>query len=98
MNKPSEIRSYSWVSMFFWVLFFLLQYKLWFMQDGIITSWRLKSDIITKQQENESLLARNNSLSEEIKAWKTSPAIIEGHARYDLGMLKNGEVFYRIIK
>jgi len=75
-----------------------LQYKLWFMEGGIIPCLQLKSAIATKEQANQVLLARNNRLSEEIKAWKTGSTLIESHARYELGMIKNSEVFYRIVK
>jgi cell division protein FtsB len=80
------------------VVLLSLQYKLWFMQDGIVTSWQLKSAVANKMHENELLLARNNKLSEEIKAWKTGAGMIEAHARYELGMVKEGEIFYRIVK
>lgn len=76
----------------------LLQYKLWFMEGGIIPCLQLKSAIATKEEANQHLLARNNRLSEEIKAWKTGSTLIESHSRYELGMIKNGEVFYRIVK
>lgn len=75
-----------------------LQYKLWFMEGGIIPCLKLKSAITTKEQANQILLARNNRLTEEIKAWKTGSSLVESHARYELGMIKNGEVFYRIVK
>ena len=76
----------------------LLQYKLWFMEGGIIPCEQLKSAIATKEQTNQGLLARNSRLSEEIKAWKTGSTLIESEARYELGMIKKGEVFYRVVR
>lgn len=80
------------------LVLFALQYKLWFMQDGVISCWQLKSSIAAKEKENARLLARNNQLFDEVQAWKTGSALIEAHARYDLGMVKQGEVFYRIVR
>lgn len=90
-------QSSSLVSLLCWLVLCLLQYKLWFMQDGIVASMKLNTAVRAKQQDNERLLARNNRLADEIEAWKTGSTLIEAHARYELGMVKAGEVFYRIV-
>lgn len=75
----------------------LLQYRLWY-GNGSITQVK-QLEIIKKEQirENNVLLERNRSLSAEVLDLKTGLEAIEERARTEMGMIKQGEVFYQIV-
>lgn len=78
------------------VIFLLLQYKLWFTEDGVQRYWYLKNSIKTQTAQNKNLKQRNEMLSAEIKDLKQGQEAIEERARADLGMVKKGETFYQV--
>lgn len=75
-----------------------LQYRLWFANDGIFHAFRLKKEIRVQQAKNADVSKRNASLIEEIKSLKKGKSAIENRARNDLGMIKEGEVFYQVVQ
>jgi cell division protein FtsB len=48
--------------------------------------------------ENQSLAARNAVLMAEVQDLKSGTAAIEEHAREEMGMIKQNEVFYQIVE
>lgn len=81
------------------IMFLLgLQYRLWIGDGGIAEIWILKSKSIEQQQSNESLRLRNQQLKAEVTDLKKGLAAIEERARMNLGMIKKGETFYRLIE
>lgn len=76
----------------------LLQYKLWLSPDGIPQFWRLKNQISVVTAENASLQARNAHVAAEVENLKNGDEAIEERARSDLGLVKQGEVFYQIVQ
>jgi cell division protein FtsB len=79
------------------ILLALLQYEFWFSDGGMKTVWQLQKSISAQAQKNKELDKRNQVLIAEIKDLQSGNAAIEARARNDLGMIKNGEVFYQII-
>jgi len=79
------------------VLLLVLQYEFWFSDGGMRTVWQMKRNITNQKQINTKLEQRNQLLIAEIKDLQNGHAAIEAHARNDLGMVKNGEVFYRVV-
>lgn len=76
----------------------LLQYKLWFGEGSIAKVSQLKTEI---QQYNNVISQwheRNIALIAEIKDLKQGTQAIEELGRSQLGMVKYGEVFYRILE
>ncbi|KTD17493.1 cell division protein FtsB [Legionella jordanis] len=74
-----------------------LQYKLW-LGDGSILQWMsLEKKLETQTEENEKLLARNRAMEADIMELKSGDQALEEQARYELGMLKEGEVYYQFI-
>lgn len=76
----------------------LLQYKLWFGEGSIAKVSQLKTEI---QQYNNVISQwheRNTALIAEIKDLKQGTQAIEELGRSQLGMVKYGEVFYRILE
>lgn len=76
----------------------LLQYQLWFSDDGIVDVLALKQKIGAQKQDNQQLAAYNEHLARQITVWKHSNRPIESRARHELGMIREGEVFYRFSK
>lgn len=79
-------------------LFVLLQYQLWFAPGGIKSAHALHRNIQLQVTENKTLSQRNAILLSDIQDLKQSNQAIEAHARNDLGMIKDGEVFYQVVK
>ncbi len=75
-----------------------LQAKLW-MGDG---SWRqavaLKHAVSEQRTENVRLQQRNDALSAEVEDLKSGETAAEERARSELGMIKPGETFYRVVE
>jgi cell division protein FtsB len=73
-----------------------LQYKLW-LGDGNFRDWMsLVKKNKQQQQVNDNLRARNNALIADINELKSGDQALEEKARYDLGMVKADETFYRL--
>jgi cell division protein FtsB len=84
-----------WIFVFLLALFLTLQYQLWFGDRGFIASHRLAEKIERVEASTIKLEKKNELLTDKIKRLKTDPELVEGYARRDLGMIKQGEVFYR---
>ncbi|MFC3908018.1 cell division protein FtsB [Legionella dresdenensis] len=75
-----------------------LQYKLW-LGDGSISQWYTLEEKIERQtQENEALAARNRAIEADIMELKSGDQALEEQARYELGMIRDDEVFYQFVE
>ena len=79
------------------VTFCLLQYRLWFGFNGIDDYSQHRQDVARHVKMNQQLIKRNMLLEEDVKDLKTGLEAIEELARNELGMVKEGETFFRII-
>lgn len=79
-------------------LLLLLQYQLWIGNGGIRDVWRLTRAIAAQQQANESQRQRNDALEAEVKDLKSGLEAVEERARRELGMIRDGEVFYQVVE
>jgi cell division protein FtsB len=75
-----------------------LQAKLWFGSGGLHEVETLRRTVQAEQEENAVLRRRNEALAAEVEDLKTGTAAVEERARRELGMIKPGEVFYRVIE
>jgi len=91
--KPSRIFIIVLLIMLVW-----LQYKLWFSPSGLPQYWRMKDQIEKAETENTALQARNAQVVAEVENLKQGNDAIEERARKELGLIKNDEVFYQIVK
>ncbi|MGC1854602.1 MAG: cell division protein FtsB [Candidatus Aquirickettsiella sp.] len=80
------------------ILFLSLQYKLWFVQDGVWRVHQLKKQIAQQMKENAQLSQRNTAMVAEIKDLKSGKVALEAHARHDLNMVKPNELFYILVE
>lgn len=80
------------------LLFGWLQYRLW-LSDG---SWgevgALENQVAHQKRENQGLQERNNALAAEVEDLKSGEEAVEERARSELGMIKPGEKFYRVVE
>lgn len=80
------------------VLFFLLQYQLWFGHGGYLELRELRATVAEQEAEIERLKERNEALAAEVKNLKKGLDAVEERARGELGMVRDGEVFYQVIE
>ena len=66
-----------------------------FWPNGLSRATRLGS--AEQEAENGQLRQRNEALAAEVEDLKSGEAAIEERARSELGMVKPGETFYRVI-
>lgn len=79
------------------LLFGLLQYTLWFGKNGVSYYYAVEDEIDAQQQVNSKLQARNNEMFAEIDDLRQGIDAIEERARHELGLVRDGETFYRIV-
>ena len=79
-------------------LLLLIQYPLWIGKTG---SWLKVSDlenqVTVAQKKTDELKARNAKLFSEVKDLKDGTGAVEERARYELGMLKQNEIFIQVL-
>jgi len=79
------------------VFLLLLQYRLWFGKNSVPDYLALEEEVARQQQDNEKLKQRNKLLYADTDDLKSGVEAIEERARNELGMIKTGETFFRII-
>jgi cell division protein FtsB len=75
-----------------------LQYPLWIGKGSWMRVWELDRQLAAQHEVNLRLKARNDALDAEVRDLKQGLDAIEERARLDLGMIKNDEVFYQVVK
>jgi cell division protein FtsB len=78
-------------------LIVLLQYRLWFSDDGVSELDRLETRLLRLKDEVARREERNASLEADVRDLKEGNAAVEERARQELGMIRDGEVFVQII-
>lgn len=74
-----------------------LQFELWFGKNGVTDFQTVSAETEVQHQVNGNLQARNDEMFAEIDDLRQGLDAIEERARHELGMIKEGETFYRII-
>ena len=80
------------------VLLGWLQYRLWFGSGGQREVTQLDAQVWQQARDNAGLQQRNDALAAEVEDLKSGEAAVEERARNELGMIKPGETFYRVIE
>jgi len=80
------------------VLLVLLQYRLWMAEDGVRQMWQLRATVAEQRAENAELRQRNMALEAEVEDLRQGQDALEERARSDLGMIREGEVFFQIVR
>ncbi len=72
-----------------------LQCKLW-VGNGSISQWLLlENKLAAQDEENKKLEARNRAIEADIEELKSGDQALEEQARFELGMVKEGETYYQ---
>jgi cell division protein FtsB len=82
-----------------WILLALiaaLQYPLWLGKGGWFRVWDMDQKLEAQRDLNQKLELRNAGLDAEVRDLKDGYAAIEERARYELGLVKTGEVFVQV--
>src|SRR6476661_3760939 len=74
-----------------------LQYRLWFGNGGEREVAALQAQVQRQARDNTGLRERNAALAAEVQDLKSGEAAVEERARSELGMIKPGETFYRVV-
>ena len=85
------------ISVILLTLFCLLQYRLWFGKHSIPDYWIMHQEVEKQTLHNAKLVQRNSLLKADIQDLKIGLDAIEERARNELGLIKDGETFYRIL-
>ena len=79
------------------VMLTFLQYRLWVGDGSLAQIHQLKQQIKKQEAENTRLKERNKMLSLEVDALKNGFDAVEAKARSELGLIKDGETFYKVV-
>lgn len=75
----------------------LLQYPLWLGKGGWLRVWEIDRQVKLQKDGNASLRVRNDALDAEVRDLKQGYDAIEERARYELGMIRQDEIFFQIM-
>lgn len=87
-----------WLVSLLLILLLLAQYQLWSGSGSLPALWRLEQSVAVQREENAALKERNEALEAEVLDLKQGMEAVEERARNELGMIKEGETFYQVIK
>ena len=94
MEKPAPR---IWVLIVLAIVLALLQYRFWFGQGNWRQVQELRAQVAEQKLENQKLLRRNRALAAEVQDLKSGVDAVEERARNEMGMIKSGETFYRVV-
>ena len=88
----------KFISILLVILLVLLQYRLWIGNGSMTEVHHLEQEKQAQLEENEQFHERNQSLAAEVYDLKNGNEAIEERARSEMGMIKNDETFYQVIR
>jgi cell division protein FtsB len=80
------------------VLIVLIQYPLWLGKGGWVRAWDNDRQLAAQQAHNRRLQERNDALEADARDLKQGSEAIEERARFELGMVRQDEVFVQIVE
>ncbi|MFP4559808.1 MAG: cell division protein FtsB [Thiohalorhabdus sp.] len=79
-------------------LLVVLQYSLWLGDRNLRAVWERRGEVEELKKEISRLEARNRQLRAEVEDLRREGAAIVERAREDLGMIREDEVFIRMVR
>lgn len=86
-----------WPFLLLGLLLLGLQTKLWLGDTGWRQATKLEEKVSSQESDNANLQQRNDALAAEVEDLKSGESAAEERARNELGMVKPGETFYRVV-
>jgi cell division protein FtsB len=86
------------LTIFFAALIVLLQYPLWLGKGGWLRAWEIERQVTAQKESNDRLRVRNGALDAEVRDLKQGYDAIEERARYELGMIRQDEIFFHVME
>ena len=87
-----------WLLIALLVLLCVMQYRLWLGEGSLAERHRLQQQVEEQTRINEDLRARNAVLEREVLELQTGNKGLEQRAREQLGLVKEGEVYYQVVE
>lgn len=78
-------------------LLVLIQYPLWLGKGGWLRVRDLSHQLDAALDKERELKARNDKLASEVQDLKEGTGAVEERARYELGLVRDGEIFVQIL-
>ena len=79
-------------------LLILIQYPLWLGKGGWLRVWELSRQLDSALAKEQELKARNDKLASEVQDLKEGTGAVEERARYELGLIKENEIFVQVLE
>jgi cell division protein FtsB len=79
------------------ILLALIQYPLWWGHGGWLRVHELQQQLAQQLQKNSDEKLRNERIEGEVQDLQNGTAAVEERARYEMGMVKDGEVFVQFV-
>ena len=79
-------------------LLLLIQYPLWLGKGGWLRVSELDRQVAVANKKTADLKARNDKLTSEVQDLKEGTGAVEERARYELGMVKENEIFIQVLE
>jgi cell division protein FtsB len=79
------------------VILAALQYRLWVGEGGVKHWVNLENNLAAHEQENQKLASRNKALEADIEELKQGDQALEEQARFELGMVRDDEIYYQFV-
>ncbi|MBI2753472.1 MAG: cell division protein FtsB [Betaproteobacteria bacterium] len=79
-------------------LILAIQVPLWLGKGGWLRVWDVDRQVAAQRGRNAQLEARNAAVAAEVRDLKQGLEAVEERARYELGMVRNDEVFFQIVE
>lgn len=86
------------IGWYFVVFLFLMTLLITFGNRGVVDNYSMEKKLAHLNEENSKLENQNRELGKKILLLRSDPAYIETIARNELGMVKEGDVVYRLAK
>jgi cell division protein FtsB len=87
-----------WLLFILILLLALLQYRLWFADGSLAEQRRLEQQVQAQTEINRELRERNAVLEREVLELQTGNSTVEQRAREQLGLVREGEIFYQVVE
>jgi cell division protein FtsB len=81
----------------FFALLVLIQYPLWLGKGGWLRVWELDRQVEAQRKTTAGLKQRNAGMEAEVRDLKNGVGAIEERARFELGMVKDDEIFFQVL-